>query len=73
MTIEAKKKAFKSTWAVFIPTVILCWIICCTISFPAGPCDRTGARLSVLLQSNMLLHHATAAQGLVACPQARAQ
>lgn len=28
MTLEAKKANFKKTWTVFIPTVILCWIIC---------------------------------------------
>ncbi len=41
MTIEAKKKAFKSTWAVFIPTVILCWIICWFFNKPYALTDVT--------------------------------
>lgn len=41
MTLEARKAAFKKSWTVGIPTVILCWIICWFFNAPYGAKDVT--------------------------------
>lgn len=41
MTIEARKLAFKKSWTVGIPTVILCWIICWFANAPYAAADAT--------------------------------
>ena len=41
MTLEARKSAFKKSWTVGIPTVILCWIICWFFNKPYAAMDVT--------------------------------